>query len=315
MAETKRLICDGISVSDSSMFFEFSLYFSNGEAIPVGVLSDSIKGMDVLLRESSGALLDLFGIDEKAKANILVNTVTQGSKLYNFVWEVLLGNEKETAETAAKLHERLGINKMLESRHIQNVAIAAIIAYAIVNVAKLYMPEEQGKPLIDAANSVIINAGRDLQIPSEELYGILQEGVRNKRVAGKAAVQALTPSKLRASTHVKIGGEDGIPIPQTIINSLPNASTIDTSEPEKGVDINNVEVTVVACDIQKQDAGWAVIIPKEYPFGGRRIKAVLSDEVHTTDAMYKQTIKVNLTVLFNETTKKPTHALIRSMVK
>lgn len=120
--------------------------------------------------------------------------------------------------------------------------------------------------------------------------------------------------KMKNDTVVTIGGDGGVTIPSAVLQSLPDPGDIDTNEPPKTLDIDGVEVTVIASDIQKSTSGWAVTLPPGYPFSGKRIKAELGENVRPSDMMYRETLKVDLTV-YRDPSKdmRVTHVLIRSI--
>ena len=137
MSEEKKPVSKrGIIVDGNSVLIGFTIHYSNGDPIPCAVLSDSVKGVNCLLRECDQALFKLLRIDSNEKPAILIDTLTQGSKFFDFYFRCLFGSDEEAAATADTLHKRMGVNKMLESRHVQNVVIAAIIAYGLYNTAK-----------------------------------------------------------------------------------------------------------------------------------------------------------------------------------
>ena len=134
MSEERRVICEGIYVEGDSICFDLSLYFSSPNAIPAGVFADSLVGMSRMTKESIGAIgaiIRLIGVDTIDAHEVYINTVRNGSKWSDFYFRVFLGSNREANKTADLLHARFGINKMLESRHFQNIMIAAIIAYSV----------------------------------------------------------------------------------------------------------------------------------------------------------------------------------------
>jgi hypothetical protein len=304
-------ILDGITIVGNRIDFAFSICYSSGDAIPLKVMEECFKGINKLLKESSQAFEEILLVDNSLKRTILVDTILPGCKLGNFVFSCFLGSNEEAQRTAQKIHARFGVNKMLEGRNIQNIAVAAIVAYGIATVAKTCMPKEKSGVVIEATNSIVMNVGRDLNMEEGELDKILDEGVDKKLAAGRAAVQAMLPASQIAGADVKIGGENGILIPRAVLRSLPDPSEIDTRESPKTADINDVLVTVIAGDRQKSDSGWAIELPEQYPWSGKRIKAKLDTGVLPGTMMYKEKVTVDLTVYYDTTNSTPRYVLIR----
>jgi len=305
-------ICDGFYREGNAICIDLSVYFNNADAIPAIVFSDSVIGMHRMVNNSIGAMLNLLGIDSVAHHGVYLETVRNGSKLTDFIFKVFLGSDVEAAKTADMLHKRFGVNKMIEGKQIQNILIAAIIAYCVRDVAVRFMPDEKAQPVITATSSVILNAGRDLNIDGPQFEAILKEGIPNTAKAGKGAVMALQPATMKLDTTVKIGGPQGVEIPNIITNNLPDPAAIDTKDKPITVDFNDVTVSVIASDIDKQKAGWAVKLPEGYPCAKKRIKAILGERVCPSGIMYKEKIKVDLT-LYMSSKNKPQRILIRAV--
>lgn len=305
-------ICDGFYREGNAICIDLSVYFTNSDAIPAIVFSDSVIGMNRMVNNSMGAMLNLLGIDSVAHHGVYLETVRNGSKFTDFVFKVFMGSEADASKTASMLHKRFGINKMLEGKQIQNILIAAIIAYCVRDVAIRFMPDEKAQPVITATSSVILNAGRDLHIDGPRFESILKEGIPNTAKAGKGAVMALQPATMKLDTTVKIGGPQGFEIPNIITNNLPDPATIDTKDKPITVDFDDVTVSIIASDIDKQKAGWAVKLPEGYPCANKRIKAILGARVSPAGIMYKEKIKVDLTLYMNSK-KNPQRILIRAV--
>jgi len=241
-----------------------------------------------------------------------LNTVRNGSKLTDFVFRVFLGSDEEANRTADVLHSRFGINKAMESKHIQNIVVIAIIAFLLRDVACTYMSRENSAPAVEATNSIILNAGKDLNMGPEDLERIMEESIRNTKRASKDAVMAIQPAQMKPNTLVKIGGRDGIEIPNTVVSRLPPPSMIDTKEPPSRIDLSKIRLTVLATDIDRKKTGWAVSLPQDSICGDRRLRAILDDSVAQSDLMYHQSVTADISVYLSPS-GKPDHVLIRSI--
>ena len=305
-------VCPGIVLEGDCIRIDLSLYFSNSEAIPADVFADSVNGMSHLVHEAQNAFTSLLGIDRPQKTAVYLNTVRNGSKLTDFVFRVFLGSDEEASRTADVLHQRFGINELVESKHIQNIVIVAIVAFLLRDVACTYMSRENSVPAIEATNSIILNAGRDLNMESSELERILSESIRNTKRASKDAVMAIQPAQMKPDTLVKVGGHDGIEIPRAIVSKLPPPSAIDTKEPPSRIDLSGMKLSVLAMDIDRKKTGWAVSLPKDSICGDRRLRAILDDSVSQADLMYHPSVTADISVYLSPS-GKPDHVLIRSI--
>ena len=67
----------------------------------------------------------------------------------------------------------------MDSKIIQNIAISAIVAFTIREVAVKYIDAKKSVPNISATNSLVLIAGRDLNMPDGALEKIFKENVVN----------------------------------------------------------------------------------------------------------------------------------------
>ena len=138
----ERLICPGIYQDGSSIRIDLSLYFSDSDAIPATVFAESVAGLNRMANQARDAIVALLGIDNPDKTALYLETVRNGSKFTDFIFRVFLGSDEDAARTADALHERFGVNRLMESKCIQNILIAAVIAYCIQGVVREFVPAD-----------------------------------------------------------------------------------------------------------------------------------------------------------------------------
>ena len=309
----ERLICPGIYQDGSSIRIDLSLYFSDSDAIPATVFAESVAGLNRMANQARDAIVALLGIDNPDKTALYLETVRNGSKFTDFIFRVFLGSDEDAARTADALHERFGVNRLMESKCIQNILIAAVIAYCVQGVVREFVPAEKANAAIEATNSVIINAGRDLNIAPERLEYILREKIPSPLKAGKGAVQALQPAVMKEDTVVKVGGRNGIEIPRVVIENMPSPADITTKERPNRIDIDNIRIQVLASDIDRRKTGWAVRLPEDSICPGRRLKAILDDTINPADLMYQAWRNASISIYMSPD-GRPQHVLIRAIL-
>ena len=310
----KTEICPGIYRDGSSISIDLSIYFSNPDAIPAKVFVDSVNGMNMMLGEARLALFRLLGIDFGGESVLYLQTVRNGSKIQDFVFRIFFGSDGEANHTADILHQRFGLNRLMESKHVQNILIAALVAFVTRDVAVRYIDSEKAAPTIEATNSVILNAGRDLNIPEGTIEKVFTECIGNRPKAAKGALLALQPATMKAGTIVKIGGHDGNEIPQTVVTNMPPPSVIKIKDHPATYNMENVRIGVMASDIDRRKTGWAVRLPADSPFPGRRISAEIDPSIDTADLMYRREVNADITV-YQDTNGKPIRVLIRNVLR
>ena len=306
-------ICPGIRREGNCISIDLSVYFSNSDAVPAKTFVDSINGMNMMLAESRLAILKLLGIDGGQDAVLYLQTVRNGSKISDFIFRIFLGSDEETNATADTLHKRFGINKILESKHVQNVLITALIAFVVRDVAVKYMTPDKVGPTIEATNSVILNAGHDLNLPEGTIEKVFSECIVNRPKASKGALLALQPATMKEDTLVKIGGRDGAEVPPVVITNMPPPSVIKTQDIPARYNMTGARIGVMACDIDRRKSGWAVKMPADSPFPGKRIPAQLDPSVDPVDLMYKREIKADITV-YQDSKGKPQRVVIQNVI-
>lgn len=309
----EKLICPGIYQDGSSICIDLSLYFSDSDAIPATVFAESVAGLNRMASLARDAIVALLGIDNPDKTALYLETVRNGSKFTDFIFRVFLGSDEEATRTADSLHERFGVNRLMESKCVQNILVAAVIAYCVQGVVREFVPAEKANAAIEATNSVIINAGHDLNIAPDRLRDILAEKIPSPLKAGKGAVQALQPAVMKDNTVVKVGGRDGIEIPHVVIENMPPPSVITTKERPNRIDINNIRIQVLASDIDRRKTGWAVRLPEDSICPGRRLKAILDDTINPADLMYQAWRNASISIYMSPD-GKPQHVLIRAIL-
>lgn len=295
MKEVKT-ICPGIHLDGSSIRIDLSVYFSNPDAIPADVFAESVVGFNRMAKQASNAIVELLGVDNPEGYLLYLETVRNGSKLTDFVFRIFLGSDAEASRTADILHKRFGVNSIMESKHVQNIVIAAIIAFCVRDVVKEFVPAEKAGAAIEATNSVILNAGRDLNIAPDRLEQIFREKIPHPIKAGKGAVQALQPALMKENTSVKIGGHDGVEIPSVVVTNMPHPSEISVSDKPTRIDLKNVRIQVLASDIDRRKTGWAIMLPDDSIYPQKRIKAELDETIRPSDLMYKAWVNADVSI-------------------
>ncbi len=307
-----REICPGIILEGNCLRVDLSLYFSNSDAVPADVFADSVQGMSRMVKETQAAFARMLGIEGQRKMSVYIDTVRNGSKISDFMFRVFFGSDEEANRTADKLHERFGVNGMIVGNKVAAIAIAGIIAFLLRDIARTYMTADNVQPAVEATNSIIMSAGRDLNITQADLERIIGESVSCRRRAAKDAVLAVQPAMMRTNTLVKIGGRDGIEIPQTVVAHLPPPSAIDTKEPPQTVTLADVRMEVLAIDIERRKTGWAVKLPVDTIGGGKRLRAVIDDSIEPSDIAYRHFVLADIS-LYLTPDGRPDHVLVRAV--
>lgn len=310
----KTEVCPGIYRDGSSISIDLSIYFSNPDAIPAKVFVDSVNGMNMMLGEARLALFRLLGIDCGGESVLYLQTVRNGSKIQDFVFRIFFGSDGEANHTADILHQRFGLNRLMESKHVQNILIAALVAFVTRDIAVKYLDTDKAAPAIEATNSVILNAGRDLNIPEGTIERVFTECIANRPKAAKGALLALQPATMKADTIVKVGGHDGNEIPQTVVSNMPPPSVIKIKDQPAKYNMDNVCIGVMASDIDRRKTGWAVRLPANSPFPDKRISAEIDPSIDTADLMYRREVNADITI-YQDANGKPSRVLIRNVLR
>ena len=304
-------IFPGVYYEGTSVKFDLSVYFSEPDAIPVKVFADSIVGMNMLLEESRHAILKILDVDCGGKSVLYLDAVRKGSTIQELAVRFFFGSDEEAQQFVDNLRKKFKIDKMGNKTFISLLIVAAI-SYCAINVAGKYLDAEKSKIAIDASNSLIINAGHDLNIPPEVLKKTFDECIARKPKACKGALMAIQPATMKSDTVMKVGGKDGVEIPNGVISNMPRPSVIKTTDEPTCYDLDGMSIGVMASDIDKRKSGWAVKLPANSPFPGQRIKAVLDPTVKPSDLMYRKEVTADITI-YQDANGKAQHVLIRKI--
>ena len=300
-------------VVGSTLEFDFSLYMSDGAPIAADLFADSLKGMERLLKDSPSAFLKFFGVDipaKKCEPSVSLDEVRSGSKIEDLLCRIALGTEEEANAIADKIRAYMKDHPKLTA----SVILAAILCWTAVKGVSIYSDAKNRQPAIEARDSVIVQVGGDLQLGDSVVREILANGVADKPRTIKAAAQVLAPAKRRGGTVVKLGGPDGIEIPQTIVAPMPLPEEI-RDEPETSAeDFERVKLDFVAMDRDRKNQGWAVEMPKGFPGEGRRLPAKLAETVNSTELRYAKDAEVDISVI-KDPDGNPKSVLIRKLHK
>lgn len=301
----------GIRVVGSAIEFDFSFYMSDGDPIAAELFADGLKGMERLLKDSPTAFLKLFGVEgpeRKCETSVSLDEVRAGSKIEDLVYRIVFGSDEEAKATAAKIHAFMKEHP----KAVASVIIAAILAWTAVKGIAIYSDAKSRQPAIEARDSVIVQVGGDVNLSPESIRAIFSEDLVGSTKTMKAASQVLAPAKRRGGTIVKLGGTNGIEIPNAIVAPMPLPEQIKDEPETNEVQIDNVKADFAAMDRDRKKRGWAIVLPDGIPGEGTRLPAKLAETVNPTELMYAKDAEVDITVVRNSK-GKPTSVEIRKL--
>lgn len=302
----------GVRAVGSTVELDFTLYLSDGNPISNELFAESLIGLEKLLRNSSGAVYRFLGLEnelKKCKNSVALGQVRQGSKLEDFVFQIFLGDDAQASAIAQSIH-----NLMLDHPTAFYLALAGILAYAAVRAVKIYTDSKKKQNTVEAHNSVVVQIGDVYGLDPALVRDILEKGVSSKASTAKAVAQVLAPAKQRGGTKVKLGGEDGIEIPEVIVEETPLPEEIHEEPETSAEDFKRVKLNFVAMDRDRKERGWAVEMPKGFPGEGRRLPAKLEETVNSTELRYAQDAEVDISVV-KDSNGNPKSVLIRKLHK
>lgn len=301
----------GIRVVGSTVEFDFSFYISDGEPIGAEMFAEGLKGMEKLLKDSPHAFLRMFGVatyDKKCKSSVLLDEVRPGSKTESLVYRIVFGSDEEANATADKIHHYMKNHP----KAVASVVIAAILAWTAVKGISIYSDARSRQPAIEARDSVIVQVGGDINLSPESVRSILSDELPGSTRTLKAAAQVLAPAKRRGGTVVKLGGSNGIEIPDAIVSPMPAPEQIKDEPETMEESFERVKANFVAMDRDRKSRGWAIELPKGFPDEGRRLPAVLAETVNSAELRYAKDAEVDITVI-KDSKGKAKSVLIRKL--
>lgn len=279
---------DDLTITENSIFTHYQVRYTITNPMPVDAIVQSLKGIEGLIKRSEPLVeKSLGGIDIK-KTNVYVEEIIEGSLIYDFIVEHVIGEEeiqraKDYIRNQAK--EKPAVKTALSIGIGVMMAVVAGEWYSSLN------SEESTPPAITAYNSVVINTAGDANLTKKDIEEFTDKVSKDKGVT-KDVILASTPARIEKSANIELDGLSTMTVSHEIVNDIPDS--IDHLTPEKRSEFySNVDVYIYASDQDKNNTGWAGIVPDLFE---KRVKFKLSENVNPMNLHGRRKIQADITV-------------------
>lgn len=268
---------DNLVIENGTITTHYRVKFTLDNPAPVQTVIQSLKGFDKLLKRIRPLVEKSCDITIN-KTEVYVNEIIEGSFIYDFIIKHVI-DENDLTELGA-IRDRL-IQNNAKVRTVVAMGVGAVIYAAAQSFYQSYSATDAPpNTVIEAHNSVIINAGTDVNLTPQDIQAF-QASVANDKDVTKDVINAIALARLEPDTQIILDEPASNATAQMIvtnemINYIP--SNIDHLTPQERSDsYENVSIRIFASDKDKAEKGWAGIVPD---ISDKRVKFTLSDNVN-----------------------------------
>ncbi|WP_203144774.1 hypothetical protein [Alcaligenes faecalis] len=279
------------------------IYYDCADPVALKDVIRSLKGLDGALKALPPAInqllnLNLDGIQFRLEA------VETGSELIRFWTRLRFRNDEE----------RDAFIYQFGQKHPKLVKLIdfALAAFVAVTAYKMAAGTDQPTTKIEAANSVIITAGRDISGLSEvDVKEIIENTIKENPGLYKSSLDLLAPARPDSSTSISFGdGASPIVIPAAAIAEVPlSPPPLDIRQE---IDYQNVLLDIRATDLDYRSKGWSALAAGF----DKRLAVTLYPHINTSSL--KGATYANISILYkidphDESRMIPANIVIKSM--
>jgi len=262
----------------------FAVKYTTENPVPISEIVRSLKSMEQVLLRSGHFIEKAYPGIVVLETKVFVKEVQAGSLFNNFAIQYILGGE-ENAKKAEELIKKIQQDSQ-PVKTIVAIGVGATMMYGLLQV----LPKGEPVKAIEAHNSVIIQAGGDVNLTPESVTEVL-EAMKDKRKLSKDVVGALHPAKHDASP-IELGGLSALTIPTDVIHAAPEEYKPPVPE-EKDERYKNVPLLISASDRDNPDKGWAGVAIGVHD---SRLKIFLSSNVDPKNLHGKTRVNADITI-------------------
>lgn len=229
-------------------------HYRTDKPVTARALADSLLGLEAVILEVKPVVNCLLGAQHITDIQIFITGIEVGSYKDNFLVRMFFGEGKALERNIERVRKRMNLDKLPPERII-GIALALGIAWVAWNYLK---PGDPNRIVIENSfNQIAVGTnvtGEDLRTLLETILSPTRRANLNKQVS-----RLVHPSGVAHTGSIEIDNEPNLTIPGEAISAVPVQSKAAVIEDEFA-ELNNVQMTVRAVDLDSADKGWWGIV-------------------------------------------------------
>ncbi len=298
--------------------------FNFGGSVNVGAaqIGEALIALDSAVRVAPPVLAKAAGVKIRRKAKpycaVRVDELRRGSLCERLLIDVAMGGDEQAREFVKGILQHCQSGDPATVSAVVGAIIIALVTGGAVWAIKRYSKKhKEDKAMINAHNSVVVYAAGKLNIAGTAFRDMLASVVKRPSFA-RDSVRALRPGLDAAGGGLTVvSGGESFNVGPEAFSELPTEEELEASETSLEHKLENVELTILASDLQRNRQGWAAQLPEGHAYSGVRIRLEVDDAIPLSDLMYKQRIVcdgvLHLVVNHKDNTFRPIKIVVSAL--
>lgn len=263
----------------------YAIKYTTINPVPIAEIVDSLQNLERLIKRTPIFFEMAYKGVKVLETKVYVEKIESGSLYQKFVVEYFF-NGGENYEEAKALAARI-CKESKPMKTLLAVGVGGLITFGVLQAIPSGQPTEH----IEAYNSVIIQAGNDINLTPDAVIASLNK-ISDKKALAKEAVAVIRPAKGDNDAVIEIEGLPNLTMPASAISEVPGDYQPAVPE-ERTVHYDAATVFISASDRDKSSSGWAGTLPG---ITDSRKPFVLNDDINPAEVHGKTRVNANIAV-------------------
>lgn len=270
----------------------YAIKYTTEHPVPIDEIVESLRGLEKLLKRTPVFLEKVYEGIHVLETNVYVDKIESGSLFQSFVVEYIF-NGAENYDEAKKLAARI-TKESKPLKVLVGVGVGSLLTYGAMQMLPAGSPTNH----VEAYNSVILNAGADINLSGEDLQSILDR-VSDKKSLARETAAVVRPAKADDGATIEMQGLPQLTVPAEAIEQIPGEYEAPVPQ-ERSVNYERVTLLIAASDKDKYSTGWAGSAPG---ISEARKPFVLDESIDPSSVHGRTRVKAD--ILVHERYSKP----------
>lgn len=277
---------------------DFLVRYDVEQPVPIGEIIDSLRAVDVLMRETADFLPFLYPGLHVEQIEIRVRSVAQESPLREaFVLALLAVYQKELEREVPLAIEAMTGHHVPDNLHTIVTVLALILVFYGVDILRTALLGPSDGPSKRKLDELIKEIAQST--------GNTERAVREKldeRYASKPAWKRITEAGVRFFAPSKNQGNAGLDVNEqhistAVVADIPPGYLLDhAADADPFKQFSDVQLELHAQDKDHSGQGWAASVPGVTP---KRVRLRLMPGIRAADLWGRDSVRGDVTVFYN----------------